>query len=72
LKAVDNITQEVKWEREVRGSEKNVLWLGVKAEYENVISQALTEALNNAAKEFSSDEFYRITKQQQGVGSINN
>ncbi len=50
------------WEKDIQGEEKNVLWLGTTSEYEKVIRQALTKALNQAAKEFASDEFYKFIK----------
>jgi len=62
VKAVDKVTLKVKWEKEIQGSERNVLWVGATAEYERVIRQALTKALNNAAKEFASDEFHKSIK----------
>lgn len=62
VKAYDPINQNVLWEKVVRGEEKNVLWIGVTSEYEGVIRQALTKALNQATKEFTSDEFYNTIK----------
>jgi len=62
VKALDKDTQQVLWEKEVRGEEKNVLWVGVAAEYEKVIREALTKALNQAAKEFASEQFYKALK----------
>jgi hypothetical protein len=62
VKAMDVDTREVLWQKEIRGEEKNVLWLGVTSEFEMVISQALTKALNQAASEFASDEFYMSIK----------
>jgi len=41
---------------------KEVLWAGVTAEYEKVIRQALTKALNKSISEFASDEFLTIIK----------
>lgn len=62
VKAIDPANKNVLWEKDIRGYEKNVLWFGVTSEYENVIRQALTKALNQAVKEFSSDEFYKVIK----------
>ena len=62
VKALDPINQNALWEKDIRGDEKNVLWVGATSEYEKVIRQALTKALNQAAKEFSSDEFYKVIK----------
>jgi len=55
-------SKEVLWEKVIHGEEKNVLWWGVTSEYEKVIRQALTNALNNAASEFASDEFTKAIK----------
>ena len=62
VKALEKDTQQVLWEKEVRGEEKNVLWVGVAAEFEKVMREALTKALNQAAKEFASEEFYKALK----------
>lgn len=51
-------TEEVVWEKLIDGSETNMLWFGMSSEFEKVIRQALTKALNKAASEFSSDDFY--------------
>ncbi len=60
IKIVDNISLKPVWQKEFKGDESNVLWLGIISEYEQVISEALTEALNKAVDEFSSEEFYKI------------
>jgi hypothetical protein len=52
-------TEDVVWEKMIDGNETNFLWLGISSEFERVIRQALTQALNKAASEFSSDEFYQ-------------
>lgn len=62
VKAIDPTNQNVLWEKDISGEETNVLWIGATSEYEKVIRQALTKALNQAAKEFSSDEFYKVIK----------
>ena len=62
VKALDPVNQNVLWEKDIRGEEKNVLWIGATSEYEKVIRQALNKALNQAAKEFASDEFYKVIK----------
>jgi hypothetical protein len=62
VKAIDPTDQKVLWEKDIRGEEKNVLWFGLASEYEKVIRQALTKALNQAAKEFASDEFSKVIK----------
>lgn len=55
-------SKESLWEKVVHGEEKNVLWWGATSEYEKVIRQALTKALNRAASEFASDEFAKAIK----------
>ena len=55
-------SKEVLWEKLVQGEEKNVLWLGATGEYEKVIHQALTKALNKAISEFASNEFEKAVK----------
>lgn len=55
-------SKEVLWEKVIHGEAKNVLWAGATSEYEKVIRQALTKALNNAASEFASDEFDKAIK----------
>lgn len=62
VKAIDPTSQNVFWEKDIRGEQKNVLWVGATSEYAKVISQALTKTLNQAAKEFASDDFYRAMK----------
>ncbi len=62
VKALDPVNQNVIWEKDIKGDEKNALWLGISSEYEKVISQSLTKALNQAGKEFASDEFYKSLK----------
>jgi hypothetical protein len=54
--------KEILWEKIVDGEEKNVLWLGATSEYEKVIRQALTKALNKAVSEFGSPEFHKAVK----------
>lgn len=41
----------------INGSETNVLWIGLNAEIEKIIRQAVEKALNAAATEFASEEF---------------
>lgn len=52
-----NRSGAVVWEKKVEGSETNVLWIGLNAEIEKVIRQAVNKALNQAVKEFASDDF---------------
>jgi hypothetical protein len=60
--ALDPYNYNVLWEKYIRGEYTNVLWLGITSEYENVIRQALTKALNQAARGFASYEFYKAIK----------
>ena len=55
-------SKEVLWEKVIHGEQKNVLMWGVASEFEQVIRQALTKALNKAASEFASDEFTKAVK----------
>ena len=75
IQAVDPSTQGVVWEKSIKGAEKNVLWIGLSAEFEKVISQSLTKALNRAILEFSSDNFYIALTDgeslpEKGAGSV--
>ncbi len=62
VKALDPTNQNVLWEKDIRGEQTNALWIGASSEYEKVIREALTKALNQAAQEFASDEFYKAIK----------
>ena len=55
-------SKEVLWEKVIHGEEKNVLWIGATSEYEKVIRQSLTKALNKAASEFASEDFSKAVK----------
>ena len=50
------------WKRDIQGDKKNVLWLGVSAEFEKVILEALDMALDHAIKEFTANEFQDAVK----------
>lgn len=63
----DKSDQKVLWEKNIKGGEANVLWIGVNSEFEKVIRQALDQALNRAAQEFASDEFYQAIQNQPSV-----
>ncbi len=52
-----NQQNKVMWEKTVHSEHKNILWVGATSEYERVIRQSLTQALDQAALEFSSDSF---------------
>jgi hypothetical protein len=58
-------SKEVLWEKVIHGDQTNVLWLGATGEYEKVIRQALTQALNKAASEFASDEFFKTIRRRK-------
>lgn len=62
LRVLDPSNQEVLWEKNIQSDQSNVLWVGASGEYEKVISESLTKALNQAAKEFASDAFYQTLK----------
>jgi hypothetical protein len=62
LKAIDPSSRKVIWEKEVKGDESNILWIGATSEFERVIRMSLTKALNEAAKQFSADEFSNVVK----------
>jgi len=62
LKLLDKDGKQVLWEKNIQGGKANVLWLGINSEFERVIREALDEALNRAAKEFATEEFYRKVK----------
>lgn len=55
-------TQKVLWENSVKADQSNVLWLGISSEFEKVISESMTKALNQAAKDYSSDQFNSAVK----------
>jgi len=65
LKAFDPETRQVAWEKEVKSEEKVILWIGATAEFERVIRLSLTKALDQAAKEFASDDFSKYIKQDK-------
>jgi hypothetical protein len=58
VKATHPGDQRVVWEKLIHGEKTNILWLGITPEFERVIRAATTDALNHAATEFASDEFY--------------
>jgi hypothetical protein len=65
VKAINPADQKVIWERLIQGTEKRVLWLGAKGEFERIVREAITKALDRAAQEFASDNFYdRAIKKQ--------
>lgn len=54
---LDPAGNSVRWEKVIKADQSNVLWVGATGEFEKVISESLTKALNQAAKEYSSEEF---------------
>lgn len=62
---LDKEKKAILWEKEFVGNEKKALWVGAKSEYEIVIRQALTKALNSAVKEFASEEFYKNIRRER-------
>ncbi len=56
IELVDD-TEAVVWSTSVEGSETNVLWLGLAAEFRGVVRQALDTALAAAIAEFGSEDF---------------
>ncbi len=58
VKATNPVDKKVLWEKTIEGSEKRVLWVGATGEYERIVREALTKALNQATQEFVSDDFY--------------
>lgn len=55
-------SKEVLWEKVIHGEEKNALWIGATSEYEKVIRQSLTKALNKAASELASEDFSKAVR----------
>ena len=62
---VKNPEGKILWEATVSGEETNALWIGATGEYEKVIRQAVTKALNRAASEFASEPFYQAVKAEK-------
>ena len=61
-RAIHPTTQAVLWENHIKTDQSNVLWVGATGEFEKVINEALTKALNQAAKDYVSEEFQRAIK----------
>jgi len=62
IRVLDPDSNKVLWENIMEGAEKRVLWIGATGEYERIIREALTKALNRAAEEFASDRFQQAIK----------
>lgn len=67
-RAIQPTTQAVLWENTVKADQSNVLWVGATGEFEKVINEALTKALNQAAKEYASDQFQQAIKARTALG----
>jgi hypothetical protein len=55
--AIDPAGKAVLWEKTIKADQSNVLWIGATGEFEKVISESLTKALNQAVLEYNSDGF---------------
>ena len=64
VEALDPANQKVLWRKQFIGEEKNVNWTSRVEEWNKVIRQAVTKALNQAVTEFASEEFYRVVKKE--------
>jgi hypothetical protein len=58
----DKSGAQVLWQRDIKGSQSNVLWIGASGEFEKVIRESLDVAMDQAVKEFSSPEFQSAVK----------
>ena len=65
VRAINPADQTVVWEKLIEGDENATLWAGVTAEFERVVRLAITKALNHAAREFASDDFYNKAIRKQ-------
>lgn len=61
-RAIQPITQTVLWENTVKADQSNMLWLGVTGEFEKVIRESVTKALNQAARDYASDKFQQAIR----------
>jgi hypothetical protein len=52
------------WTGTAHGERTRMLWLGIAPEFEGVISAALTRALDSAAAQFASDEFFQAVQKK--------
>ncbi len=64
IRVLDSATLKILWQKDFSSEETNVSWFELKSDYETVIREALTKALNMAVDEFSSEEFYNIIKRE--------
>lgn len=56
-RALDADGKRVLWEKTIKADQSNVLWIGATGEFEKVISESLTKALNQAAAEYAGNGF---------------
>ena len=63
-RALDPYGKSVLWEKTIQADQSNVLWIGATGEFEKVISEVLTKALNQAAKAYSGEEFRQAISRQ--------
>lgn len=63
-RALDPTGKMVLWSKDVKADRTNGIWWGTQDEYERVLNETLTQALNEAAKEFASEAFFKTVKQQ--------
>lgn len=68
-RALDPTGKTVLWSRVVKADRSNGIWWGTQDEYERVLNETLTQALNEAAKEFASEAFFKTVNQQAKGGS---
>lgn len=61
-KALNPVRQNVLWEKRIEASDKNVLWIGATSEFERIVNTVLTNALNQAAQAYASDEFFQAIR----------
>lgn len=61
-RVVHPTSQAVLWENHIQADQSNVLWIGVSGEFEKVINEALTKALDQAAKDYASDDFQKAVR----------
>ena len=64
LRAKNPKTGDVLWTGRAEGNSNNMLWLGINAEIERAIADALTPALDSAVQSFGSEQFYGSIKKQ--------
>lgn len=56
LRVVDPSSGAPRWSGNVKASETNALWLGIASEFETVVREATTKAMDQTAQAFASEE----------------